>query len=137
MRQVEASPGVSGQTRLAKAATLAVLGIPFILYPEPMIRVTSVVPGGEYVVPLALLASYYASLVVYAIVAALVYARGVPRPVKEKSPRGEFVWMGPGIAEYALILSLIAIVAILGVVFLGAQISTIISAVAGQTTPPP
>jgi Flp pilus assembly pilin Flp len=34
---------------------------------------------------------------------------------------------GQGLAEYALILALIAIVAILSLVFLGSQISTIIS----------
>ena len=36
---------------------------------------------------------------------------------------------GQGLAEYALILSLIAIVAILALLFLGTQISTILSTV--------
>ena len=36
---------------------------------------------------------------------------------------------GQGLAEYALILALIAIVAILALVFLGSQISTILSRV--------
>jgi len=36
---------------------------------------------------------------------------------------------GQGLAEYALILSLIAIVAILALLFLGEQISTILSTV--------
>lgn len=39
---------------------------------------------------------------------------------------------GQGLAEYALILALIAIVAILALVFLGSQISTILSRV-GQS----
>jgi pilus assembly protein Flp/PilA len=36
---------------------------------------------------------------------------------------------GQGLAEYALILALIAIVAILALIFLGGQISTILSSV--------
>jgi pilus assembly protein Flp/PilA len=36
---------------------------------------------------------------------------------------------GQGLAEYALILSLIAIVAIVALLFLGTQISTILSAI--------
>jgi pilus assembly protein Flp/PilA len=36
---------------------------------------------------------------------------------------------GQGLAEYALILALIAIVAILALIFLGSQISTILNAV--------
>jgi pilus assembly protein Flp/PilA len=36
---------------------------------------------------------------------------------------------GQGLAEYALILALIAIVAILALIFLGGQISTILNAV--------
>jgi pilus assembly protein Flp/PilA len=36
---------------------------------------------------------------------------------------------GQGLAEYALILALIAIVAILALIFLGSQISTILSSV--------
>ena len=36
---------------------------------------------------------------------------------------------GQGLAEYALILSLIAIVAILALLFLGTQISTILSTI--------
>jgi pilus assembly protein Flp/PilA len=36
---------------------------------------------------------------------------------------------GQGLAEYALILALIAIVAILALIFLGGQISTILSTV--------
>jgi pilus assembly protein Flp/PilA len=36
---------------------------------------------------------------------------------------------GQGLAEYALILALIAIVAILALIFLGSQISTILSTV--------
>ncbi len=37
---------------------------------------------------------------------------------------------GQGLAEYALILALIAIVAILALIFLGSQISTILNKVA-------
>ena len=40
--------------------------------------------------------------------------------------------LGQGLAEYALILALIAIVAIVALIFLGEQISTIISKV-GQS----
>jgi pilus assembly protein Flp/PilA len=36
---------------------------------------------------------------------------------------------GQGLAEYALILALIAIVAIIGLLFLGGQVSTILSTV--------
>lgn len=39
---------------------------------------------------------------------------------------------GQGLAEYALILALIAIVAILSLIFLGTQISTILSSVGAQ-----
>ena len=39
---------------------------------------------------------------------------------------------GQGLAEYALILALIAIVAIIALIFLGAQVSTILSRV-GQS----
>ena len=38
---------------------------------------------------------------------------------------------GQGLAEYALILALIAIVAILALTFLGGQISTILSTIGG------
>jgi pilus assembly protein Flp/PilA len=36
---------------------------------------------------------------------------------------------GQGLAEYALILAMIAVVAILGLLFLGGQVSTILSTV--------
>jgi pilus assembly protein Flp/PilA len=39
---------------------------------------------------------------------------------------------GQGLAEYALILALIAIVAIVALLFLGTQISTILSTIAQQ-----
>ncbi len=39
---------------------------------------------------------------------------------------------GQGLAEYALILALIAIVAIVSLIFLGGQISTILSSVSSQ-----
>jgi pilus assembly protein Flp/PilA len=39
---------------------------------------------------------------------------------------------GQGLAEYALILALIAIVAIAAVTFLGGQISTILSSIGAQ-----
>lgn len=39
---------------------------------------------------------------------------------------------GQGLAEYALILALIAVVAILALIFLGTQISTILSSVGAQ-----
>ena len=39
---------------------------------------------------------------------------------------------GQGLAEYALILALIAVVAILALVFLGTQIQTILSQVGAQ-----
>jgi Flp pilus assembly pilin Flp len=38
--------------------------------------------------------------------------------------------LGQGLAEYALILALIAIVAILGLIFLGTQISSILNEIA-------
>ena len=41
----------------------------------------------------------------------------------------EFTTDGQGLAEYALILALIAIIAIIALIFLGGQISTIISKV--------
>jgi len=44
-------------------------------------------------------------------------------------PSGRFDDRGQGLAEYALILALIAIVAILALLFLGSQISTILSRV--------
>ncbi len=44
-------------------------------------------------------------------------------------PLGRFDDRGQGLAEYALILALIAIVAILALLFLGSQISTILSRV--------
>jgi pilus assembly protein Flp/PilA len=39
---------------------------------------------------------------------------------------------GQGLAEYALILALIAVVAILALVFLGARISSILSTIGGK-----
>jgi pilus assembly protein Flp/PilA len=39
---------------------------------------------------------------------------------------------GQGLAEYALILALIAIVAIIALIFLGTQVSGILSAVGGS-----
>ena len=39
---------------------------------------------------------------------------------------------GQGLAEYALILALIAIVAIVALIFLGTQVSTILSTVGGS-----
>ena len=39
---------------------------------------------------------------------------------------------GQGLAEYALILALIAIVAIVALMFLGSQVSTILSDVSGN-----
>ena len=39
---------------------------------------------------------------------------------------------GQGLAEYALILALIAIVAIIALIFLGGQVSTILSTVGGS-----
>jgi pilus assembly protein Flp/PilA len=39
---------------------------------------------------------------------------------------------GQGLAEYALILALIAIVAIVALIFLGSQVSTILSQVGGS-----
>ena len=39
---------------------------------------------------------------------------------------------GQGLAEYALILALIAIVAIIALIFLGGQVSTILSKVGGS-----
>jgi Flp pilus assembly pilin Flp len=39
---------------------------------------------------------------------------------------------GQGLAEYALILALIAIVAIIALIFLGAQVSSILSHVGGS-----
>jgi Flp pilus assembly pilin Flp len=42
-------------------------------------------------------------------------------------PRPDDVEAGQGLAEYALILALIAIVAIVALIFLGDQISTILS----------
>ena len=39
---------------------------------------------------------------------------------------------GQGLAEYALILALIAVVAILALIFLGTQIRTILSSVGAQ-----
>lgn len=39
---------------------------------------------------------------------------------------------GQGLAEYALILALIAIVAIFGLLFLGGQVSTILSNIGGS-----
>ena len=40
---------------------------------------------------------------------------------------------GQGLAEYALILALIAIIAIVALIFLGGQVSTIISTVGHST----
>lgn len=43
---------------------------------------------------------------------------------------------GQGLAEYALLLALIAIVAIAALILLGNQISTFLNQVAGCITPP-
>lgn len=42
---------------------------------------------------------------------------------------GKERWLGQGLAEYALLLALIAIVAVAAIVFLGNQISAFIQAV--------
>ena len=44
---------------------------------------------------------------------------------------------GQGLAEYALILALIAIVAIIALIFLGNQVSSILSTVGGSVSAPP
>ena len=44
---------------------------------------------------------------------------------------------GQGLAEYALILALIAIIAIAALIFLGGQISTILSTIGAQIRPRP
>ena len=46
-----------------------------------------------------------------------------------RSPRSSKDEEGQGLAEYALILALIAIVAIVALIFLGGQVSTILSTV--------
>ncbi len=46
--------------------------------------------------------------------------------------RGDSSEGGQGLAEYALILALIAIVAIVALIFLGGQISSILSRVGGS-----
>jgi len=51
----------------------------------------------------------------------LEYVRCLIRPDSDEA--------GQGLAEYALILALIAIVAIVALIFLGTQISTILSSV--------
>lgn len=50
----------------------------------------------------------------------------VRRSIMRRDERGQ------GLAEYALILALIAIVAIVALLFLGGQISTILSVVGAQ-----
>jgi pilus assembly protein Flp/PilA len=52
---------------------------------------------------------------------------GAPWMMFELHPRGHLDDRGQGLAEYALILALIAIVAILALTFLGTQISQILS----------
>ena len=46
-----------------------------------------------------------------------------------KNPRKASNEQGQGLAEYALILALIAIVAVVALIFLGGQLSTILSGV--------
>ncbi len=46
-----------------------------------------------------------------------------------KNPRKASHEKGQGLAEYALILALIAIVAVVALIFLGGQLSTILSGV--------
>jgi pilus assembly protein Flp/PilA len=53
----------------------------------------------------------------------------IPRIVLASLRRDE---KGQGLAEYALILALIAIVAIIALIFLGGQVSTILSTVGGS-----
>ena len=49
--------------------------------------------------------------------------------ISSSSPRFARDEEGQGLAEYALILALIAIVAIIALIFLGGQVSTILSTV--------
>jgi pilus assembly protein Flp/PilA len=57
--------------------------------------------------------------------------RDAPGRARRSPPRSRLVDRhGQGLAEYALILALIAIVAIVALVFLGGQISTIITEIA-------
>jgi pilus assembly protein Flp/PilA len=58
----------------------------------------------------------------------------VPTPVPTTQPDdvSDADERGQGLAEYALILALIAIVAIVALIFLGSQVSTILSKVGGS-----
>jgi pilus assembly protein Flp/PilA len=49
--------------------------------------------------------------------------KGLLAPLRRRLDRTE----GQGLAEYALILALIAIIAIVALIFLGGQVSTILS----------
>ena len=55
------------------------------------------------------------------------------RPFRHRGDAGQDVGEnGQGLAEYALILALIAIVAIIALIFLGAQVNSILSHVGGS-----
>ena len=54
------------------------------------------------------------------------------RPISPAGDALDTSERGQGLAEYALILALIAIVAIVALIFLGGQISTILSRVGGS-----
>lgn len=114
--------GLSRSERIAKAAVLAILGIPLVLFPDPLLTFFAFVPFGS-VIPLALFFAYYATISRYAWVA-IAPRRAQPRP-------GANGWEGSR-SEYALILSLILITATISLVFLGGDISKIIDAVAQQ-----
>jgi pilus assembly protein Flp/PilA len=55
-----------------------------------------------------------------------------PRPIDPTDAVIDPSERGQGLAEYALILALIAIVAIVALIFLGGQVSTILSRVGGS-----
>ena len=108
--------------RVVRATVLAVAGLPLFL-----------VQG----IPLAMMVAFYLALAVSVVVSVAtdpVARAAAPKPPKAPADLGG---RDPSLAEYALILSLVAVVSITALLFLGGQISKIIDAVAGQGTPAP
>jgi hypothetical protein len=110
----------SAGERLALIATLAVIGVPFVTFSGIVEHALgSIVPDIAEGLTLGLLIGYYALLIAYMLVVVLaVFAtRLEPRatPEAREAPSG--------LAEYSLILALIAVVAIIALMFLGSQVS--------------
>lgn len=105
--------------RLATALLLGILALPFVLYPEPLVRAVALLaPAAAPTLATAILVVYYCVIGANAVLA-LVLA--IP---SESSPHDGNVAAssdGPRLLEYVLIAALIVVVAMIALIFLGGR----------------